>query len=101
MVNDEEPIEPPLQSAVSEKDEQLLNHLALIARVIQQQANPPSQNHDKSLWKAFQEPAVLAALVTVLIGGIAATLITGIIQWQAGIREFEQGWLKARGDQAL
>jgi hypothetical protein len=58
-------------------------------------------NDDKSFRKAFKEPAVLAALVTVLIGSIAATIITGLIQWRAQVREFEQGWLKARGDQAL
>lgn len=44
---------------------------------------------------------MVATLITVLIGGIAATLITGMIQWRAKDREFEQGRMKAASDQAL
>lgn len=98
---------------VSEADERLLSYVALIAHVIQQRVAPPAPPAPKtSFWAGFREPAVLAALVTVLIGGVAATLITGIIQWRSGVREFEQNraardrefeqaWLKSRGDQAL
>jgi len=91
---------PPTQNSVlSERDERMLNYLALVAQVLQRQINPPEPK--KTFRATLREPSVVATLITVLIGGIAATLITGIIQWQAGIREFEQTWLKSRGDQAL
>lgn len=93
--------------------ERLLEAFASIAEALNRQVGQ-SQTPDspQTLGKAIKEPAVLAALITVLIGGIAATLITGIIQWRAGVREFdqsqlardrdfEQAWLKSRGDQAL
>ena len=101
------------QPSLPEAEERFLNHLALLAMVVQKRMDPPSPPEQRrNFWSAFQEPTVLAALVTVLIGGIAATLITGIIQWRAGVREFEQNkvarerefeqtWLKTRGDQAL
>lgn len=89
------------ESVLSDRDERLLNYLALVAQVLQRQVNPPQTRNEKTFRSAFREPTVIATLITVLIGGIAATLITGIIQWRAGIREFEQAWLKSRGDQAL
>ena len=88
-------------SVLSERDERLLNYLALVAEVLQRQVNPPEPKKEKTFAAAFREPSVVATLITVLIGGIAATLITGIIQWRSGVREFEQAWLKSRGDQAL
>jgi hypothetical protein len=92
---------PPADSVLSDRDERLLNYLALVAQVLQRQVNPPQTTNEKTFRAAFREPTVVATLITVLIGGIAATLITGIIQWRAGIREFDQTWLKSRGDQAL
>jgi hypothetical protein len=97
---------------LAEKDERLLNYLALIAQIIQRQVDPPEPQREKRFRDVFREPSVVATLITVLIGGIAATGITGIIQWRAGVREFnqsrmskerefEQAWLKSRGDQAL
>lgn len=73
---------------LSERDEELLRHFALMANALQQQAKPPDS--DKGFRDALREPMVVATLITVLIGGIAATLITGIIQWRAGAREFNQ-----------
>jgi hypothetical protein len=101
MKNHDEPDEPQ-KPVLSEKDERLLKYVALIAGAMQQQAKPPSaQDRDKTFWTALREPMVVATLITVLIGGIAATLVTGIIQWRAGVREFEQGLQKSRSDQAL
>jgi hypothetical protein len=77
-------------SVLSDKDERLLDYLALVAQVIQRQVNPPPTPNEKTFRAAFREPVVIATLITVLIGGIAATLITGI-----------QASLKSRGDQAL
>lgn len=88
-------------SVLSDRDERLLNYLALVAQVLQRQVNPPQATNERTFRAVFREPSVVATLITVLIGGIAATLITGIIQWRAGVREFDQAWLKSRGDQAL
>jgi hypothetical protein len=91
----------PTDSVLSDRDERLLNYLALVAQVLQRQVNPPQPSTERTLRATLREPSVVATLITVLIGGIAATLITGIIQWRAGVREFDQAWLKSRGDQAL
>jgi hypothetical protein len=82
MANDDELIKPR-QSAVLDRNEQLLNNLALIARVIQRQANPPNEDRNKSFWNVFREPVVMAALITVSIGGLAVAYF----QWRAGVRE--------------
>jgi hypothetical protein len=99
-----DPKDPPSSSGdsvLSERDERMLNYLALVAEILQRQVNPPESKKEKTFRATLREPSVVATLITVLIGGIAATLITGIIQWRAGVREFEQTWLKSRGDQAL
>jgi hypothetical protein len=41
------------------------------------------------------------ALITVLIGGLFGQIITCSVQNRLKEREFQQAWLKARGDQAL
>jgi hypothetical protein len=56
------------------------------------------------LWKAlrtFVDSAGGAALITVLFGGVAAQLISCDAQRRVQQREFNNAWLKARGDQAL
>src|SRR5690349_6878541 len=90
---------PTQNSVLSERDERMLNYLALVAQILQRQINPPEPK--RTFRATLREPSVVATLITVLIGSIAATLITGMIQRQAGIREFEQTWLRSRGDQAL
>lgn len=87
-------------SVLSERDERLLNYLALIATVLRQQVSA-EEEHGKHWWDRFLEPGVLTALVTVLIGGIMGNIIAGKIQTGAKEREFQQAWMKARGDQAL
>jgi hypothetical protein len=89
--------EPPI---LSERDERLLNYLALIATALRQQVNPEG-GHRKNWWERFLEPTVLTAIVTVLFGGIMGNIIAGKIQTGAKEREFQQAWMKARGDQAL
>jgi len=113
MANDDDVLSTLDGSDLSDNDKRFLSYLTLTASVIQRQLNPaPPSDPPKTFWMAFREPTVVAALITVLIGGIAATLITGIIQWRAAAREFKQGemardrefeqaWLKSRGDQAL
>jgi len=98
---DPQDVPPSADSVLSEKDERLLNYLALVAQILERQVNPPQPKKENTLGAAFREPTVVATIITVLIGGVAATLITGIIQWRSGVREFEQAWLRSRGDQAL
>lgn len=89
---------PPTRS---ERDQQILHYLGLLATFLEHQPNSPQPKERKTFSDALRDPVVVAALVTVLIGGIAATVITGLIQWQAGIREFAQTREKSRNDQAL
>lgn len=100
-MTDQKPPVAPVNSPRSPNDEQTLNYLAVFSAFLQQQLDQSQPKERKTFAEALKEPAVVAALVTVLIGGIAATAITGIIQWRAGVREFNQAWLKSRGDQAL
>ena len=52
-------------------------------------------------WRWFFESNFAVALVTVVIGGIFGECITSSIQDGQKEREFQQAWLKTRGDQAL
>lgn len=100
-MTDEKTAGAPASPVHSVRDEQILHYLALVADVLKHPSTPHEPKERKTFREALREPTVVAALVTVLIGGIAATLITALIQWQAGLREFDQTWLKSRGDQAL
>lgn len=100
-MTDDKPVDAPAISSRSDKDQQILHYLALVANFLQQQSNPEKPKETKTFVDALRDPTVVAALITVLVGGIAATLITGIIQWRGGVREFNQTWLNSRGDQAL
>jgi hypothetical protein len=82
-------------------DERLLHHLTLVAAVLRNEAIGDAKNHSKHWWQYFLEPSVLTALVTVLIGGLFGGLITAMYQAAQKDREFQQSWLKTRGDQAL
>lgn len=99
-MTDQQPPVAPVNVTPARNDEQITNYLAILAAFVQQ-LNLSQPKERKTFREALKEPAVVAALVTVLIGGIAATAITGLIQWRAGVREFDQAWLKSRGDQAL
>ncbi len=56
---------------------------------------------EKPRWQRFLESTGGAALITVLLGGIFGSCITDSLQKGAKDREFQQAWLKSRGDQAL
>jgi len=90
----EEPAEPVL----SETDERLLKYLALIGGAMQEQAAARrSKQAQKSFRDLLREPVVIAALITAVV----ATGITGIIQWRASEREFDQSRMKSLTDQRL
>jgi hypothetical protein len=55
----------------------------------------------KPAWRVFLESVGGAALLTALVGGLVAQYITASIQRHAAKREFNNAWVKARGDQAL
>lgn len=55
----------------------------------------------KSNWRWFFESNFAVALLTVVVGGMFGQCITASIQDGMKEREFQQAWLKTRGDQAL
>jgi hypothetical protein len=69
-----------------------------VAAVISARSASPAPS---SSWKHFLESAGGAALITVAIGGLFGTVLTAMIQVGLREREFQQSWLKSRGDQAL
>jgi hypothetical protein len=56
---------------------------------------------DKPAWQRFLESSGGAAMITVVLGGIFGQVISLSIQKSVKERDFQQQWLKARGDQAL
>ena len=56
---------------------------------------------EKRSIEKFLTSAGGAALITVLLGGVAAQVVSCDAQRRAQQREFNNTWLKARGDQAL
>jgi hypothetical protein len=90
------------EAMVSERDERLLKYLVvLIAYANQQQAKPPEKGFWSGLKETFRTPSVVATIITVLIGGVAATWISGRIQSGLKERESEQGLMKSQNDQEL
>ena len=65
------------------------------------QSAPSPDKNNCDYWRLFLDSKVLVALVTVLIGGLFGQCISASIQNSLKEREFQQAWLKARGDQAL
>jgi hypothetical protein len=55
----------------------------------------------KPAWQRFLESPGGAAMITVILGGILGQWINLSIQESVKERNFQQDWLKARGDQAL
>jgi hypothetical protein len=65
------------------------------------QEERPHESDPKPVWLRVLESATVAALLTGLVGGVLVQIITASFQRSAGRREFNDAWLKARGDQAL
>jgi hypothetical protein len=85
----------------SEQEALLLRHEAFMAEIARRRARLEAKDGSKPRWQRFLETSGGTALVTVLLGGLMGQLITWSIQNQLKEREFQQAWMKARGDQAL
>lgn len=83
----------------NEQEARLIRHEAFMAEVLRQRSG--SSQNTKPTWQRFLETSGGTALITVIIGGIFGAIISGVIQIGQKNREFQQSWLKARGDQAL
>jgi hypothetical protein len=64
-------------------------------------SNSQEPESKKPKWQRFLETTGGTALITVLLGGIFGSIISASFQSSQKEREFQQSWLKARGDQAL
>lgn len=64
-------------------------------------ASPPSPGDPKPAWERFLGSSGGTALITVVIGGIVGSVITGLVQASLKQREYQQQVLKAQADQAL
>lgn len=84
----------------STEEKQLLQHESFVSEILKRRA-PSGNNEQKPLWQRFLETTGGAAVITVLIGGIFGQIISSSIQSSLKEREFQQAWLKERGDQAL
>jgi hypothetical protein len=95
----------------STKEKELLHHDDFVAESAKRRAQSTNE-HPKPWWQRFLESAGGTAFITVLFTGIFGQCITAQFQraakereYQQAVdlkdREFEQAWIKARGDQAL
>lgn len=71
------------------------------ASIVVEIRKPDQTTHTRSRFGEFLASAGGAAIVTVLLGGVAGQLISCNAQRRLQEREFNNAWLKARGDQAL
>lgn len=55
----------------------------------------------KPTWLLVLDSKAVVALITILLSGLAAQWVSWALQNKIAEREFNAGWLKARGDQAL
>lgn len=85
----------------TEDEALLLRHEAFVAELLRRRSGSGDNKPPLPWWKRFLETGSGAAFITVLIGGIMGSVITGMIQYYAKEREYQQAWVKARGDQAL
>ena len=85
----------------SDEESTLLRHVAFMAAIDKRRVVPSKKEPKKSWWERFLNSTGGTALITVLIGGIFGSLITGMVQSGLKEREFQKSWLKSRGDQAL
>lgn len=89
------------ERTLNEAEAQLLRHEAYMARLLKHRSAATPASSAKPTWQRFLESSGGTALITVVLGGIFGALISGMIQSSAKDRDFQQSWLKARGDQAL
>jgi len=87
-------------SLLTPDEERLLRHEELVARVHAIRSEPKPGDSPRPWWQRFLESTGGTALVTVLVGGVAGSVVTGVIQDGQKDRDFQQEWLKARGEQA-
>lgn len=85
----------------SEDEERMLRHEAFVAEVNRRRARTEGDGRTKPRWQRFLESTGGAAMITVLLGGMLGQLITWSVQKGLKEREFQEAWMKARGDQAL
>jgi hypothetical protein len=79
--------------------ELFLQHEAYINKILE--IRQPAKPGPTRWWQGFLNTAGGAALITIVIGGLFGGWISHMFQAGAKEREFQQSWLKARGDQAM
>lgn len=87
------------QSEWTEDEKRLLRNERFVAEI--DRIRNPSVSSPKPTWQRLLESTGGSALITVLIGGIFGTIITAMFQSASKDRDFEQAWIKMRGDQAM
>ena len=85
----------------SEAESRFLHHEAFVAEVLKARASSHNSDTSKPAWQRVLESSGGTALITVVLGGLLGQLIAWSIQSGLKDREFQETWMKARGDQAL
>ncbi len=85
----------------SDEESRWLHHEEFVAEVLKRRASLEMAKPSRPRWQRFLESTGGTALITVLLSGLLGQWISLSIQKGAKDREFQQQWLKARGDQAL
>jgi len=94
-------MEEPNPAQWSNDEARMLRHEAFMTEVMRRRVRVEGEGYTKPWWQRFLESTGGAAMITVLIGGLLGQLITWSVQKGLKEREFQEAWMKARGDQAL
>ena len=94
-------MEDPKPSDWSDDELRLLRHEAFLAEVLKTRSESQYTEQSKPKWQRFLESSGGTALVTVILGGVLGQILAWSIQSGLKDREFQEAWMKARGDQAL
>jgi hypothetical protein len=85
----------------SDQEKQALHHESFVDTILRYRGLIGKVSDRKPFWQRLLESTGGTALITVLVGGLLGQWISWSIQQGLRDREFQESWLKARGDQAL
>jgi len=85
----------------SDEEAKWLHHEEFLAEILKRRVSLEAGRPARPRWQRFLESSGGTAVITVLLGGLLGQWINWSVQKGLKDREFQQQWMKARGDQAL
>ncbi len=89
------------QPDLSDKEAKGLHYEEFVSEMKKRGISLEREHATKPRWQRFLESTGGTAVITVLLGGLIGQWINLTVQKSLKYRDFQQQWMKARGDQAL